>query len=116
MVRLGKLSGTRAIKKAKRKLEELLDLGYAITTDALSESRKDEDVIQGKAGEFAREDVDLGADVERSIQNEPALPTNHAETALTTLEVGVRNTDVHSFGERFEFLKQLGVGHGNARC
>ena len=79
--------------------------------DAFAHEGPDVDVVQGKPGEIPCEDLNVGTDVRAAVQNKTALAPHHAQAAFAAIEFCVGDRDVQAFGESFEFLQELGVGH-----
>ena len=56
----------------------------------------------------------MGTDVRAAVQNKTVLAPYHAQAAFAAFEIRVGDGDVQAFGEGFEFLEELGIGHSGS--
>ena len=67
---------------------------------------------RGSWEKAAGEDFDLRGHVEAVIENDALFPAHDAQPPRTAHEVFAGDGNVQAIGEGFEFLKELGIGHG----
>ena len=85
---------------------------FAVEVDAFAEGGLEENIVEGQLGESAGEDFDLRGHVEAVIENDALLAAHDAQPPRTAHEVFAGDGNVQAIGEGFEFLKELGIGHG----
>ena len=88
------------------------NLCFAVEVDAFAEGGLEENIVEGQLGESAGEDFDLRGHVEAVIENDALFTAHDAQPPRAAHEVFAGDGNVQAIGEGFEFLKELGIGHG----